>query len=67
MLSDQIERYSRQIKLPQVGETGQQQLLDARVLIIGMGGLGSPVAMYLVAAGVGHLVISDYDRVDESN
>ena len=67
MLSDQIERYSRQIKLPQVGETGQQQLLDSRVLIIGMGGLGSPVAMYLVAAGVGHLVISDYDRVDESN
>ena len=67
MLSDQIERYSRQIKLPQVGETGQQQLLDARVLIIGMGGLGSPVAMYLAAAGVGHLVISDYDRVDESN
>ena len=61
----QTERYSRQIKLPQVGQIGQQQLLDARVLIIGMGGLGSPVSMYLAAPGVGHLVISDYDRVDE--
>ena len=67
MNSDQSERYSRQIKLPQLGESGQKRLLDARVLIIGMGGLGSPVAMYLAAAGVGHLVISDYDRVDESN
>mgnify|MGYP001160870713 FL=1 len=67
MNSDQSERYSRQIKLPQLGESGQKRLLDARVLIIGMGGLGSPVSMYLTAAGVGHLVISDYDRVDESN
>ena len=63
----QTERYSRQIKLLQVGETGQKRLPDARVLIIGMGGLGSAVSMYLAAAGVGHLVISDYDRVDESN
>jgi adenylyltransferase/sulfurtransferase len=67
MNPEQTERYSRQIKLPQLGEPGQQRLLDARVLIIGMGGLGSPVSMYLTAAGVGHLVISDYDRVDESN
>ena len=59
MNPSQTERYSRQIKLPQVGKTGQQQLLDARVLIIAMGGLGSPVSMYLAAAGVGHLVISD--------
>jgi molybdopterin-synthase adenylyltransferase len=63
----QRTRYSRQIRLPQMGERGQQALLDARVLIIGMGGLGSPTSMYLAAAGVGHLVISDFDHVDESN
>jgi len=62
-----LTRYSRQIRLPQIGEAGQQALADARVLIIGMGGLGSPTAMYLGAAGIGHLVISDFDRVDESN
>ena len=67
MDTDQLERYSRQIRLPQIGEAGQQRLLDSRVLIIGAGGLGSPVSMYLTAAGVGHLVLSDYDRVDESN
>ena len=67
MNPEQTERYSRQIKLPQLGETGQQRLLDAQVLIIGMGGLGSPVSMYLAAAGVGHIIISDYDQVDESN
>ena len=61
------ERYSRQIKLPQVGIDGQRALLASRALIVGMGGLGSPVAMYLAAAGVGHLVISDFDRVDLSN
>ncbi|MDH3688450.1 MAG: HesA/MoeB/ThiF family protein [Gammaproteobacteria bacterium] len=60
-------RYSRQIRLPKVGEQGQERLLASRALIIGMGGLGCPVSMYLAAAGVGHLVISDYDRVDESN
>ena len=60
-------RFSRQIRLPQIGESGQQRLLDATALIVGMGGLGSPVSMYLTAAGVGHLVISDFDRVDESN
>ncbi len=62
-----LNRYSRQTRLLEVGEVGQQRLLDARVLIIGAGGLGSPVSMYLAAAGVGHLVISDFDRVDESN
>lgn len=68
MMDDaQLRRYSRQIRLPQVGESGQQKLVDARVLIIGMGGLGSPASMYLAAAGVGHLVVSDFDRVDETN
>ena len=67
MNKKQRERYSRQICLPQVGEVGQQKIIDARILIIGMGGLGSPAAMYLAAAGVGHIVISDYDRVEISN
>jgi adenylyltransferase/sulfurtransferase len=65
--STQEQRYSRQIRLPQIGTAGQQRLLDSRALVIGMGGLGSPVAMYLAAAGIGHLVVSDFDRVDESN
>jgi len=67
MNKQQKDRYARQIRLPQVGEKGQQKLLDATILIIGMGGLGSPAAMYLAAAGIGHLIISDYDQVEESN
>lgn len=67
MNRDQLERYSRQIRLPRIGAVGQQRLLDSHALIIGMGGLGSPAAMYLAAAGVGQLVISDYDRVEPSN
>ncbi len=63
----QLLRYSRQIMLPQMGMEGQQRLLDSRVLIVGLGGLGSPVAMYLAAAGVGELVLLDYDKVDLSN
>jgi adenylyltransferase/sulfurtransferase len=60
-------RYARQIRLSQIGEEGQQKLLDATVLIIGMGGLGSPAAMYLAAAGIGHIIISDFDQVEDSN
>lgn len=63
----ELLRYSRQIILPQVGVEGQQRLLASRALIIGMGGLGSPAAMYLAAAGVGELVLVDYDCVDLSN
>ena len=63
----QIERYSRQILLPQVGGNGQQKLLAAKVLIIGVGGLGSPIAAYLAGAGVGTLGIVDSDQVDITN
>lgn len=63
----QADRYSRQIRLGQIGESGQQALLDSTALIIGIGGLGSPAAMYLAAAGVGKLVIIDYDVVEASN
>lgn len=67
MNDEQLLRYSRQIMLPTIDVVGQDKLLDARVLIIGMGGLGSPVGLYLAAAGIGHLVISDFDDVDLSN
>ncbi|MCW8825702.1 MAG: molybdopterin-synthase adenylyltransferase MoeB [Gammaproteobacteria bacterium] len=67
MNDEQLLRYSRQILLPHVDVAGQQKLNSARVLIIGMGGLGSPVATYLAAAGVGELVLVDFDTVDLSN
>ena len=67
MNDEQLLRYSRQIMLPSIDIEGQQKLLDSRALIIGMGGLGSPVGLYLAAAGVGQLVISDFDDVDLSN
>jgi adenylyltransferase/sulfurtransferase len=67
MNDDQLLRYSRQIMLPSIGIEGQEQLLKARALIVGLGGLGSPAAMYLAAAGVGTLQLADFDRVDLTN
>ncbi len=64
---EQIERYSRQIILPEMSGSGQEKLLESRVLIVGAGGLGSPCAMYLGASGVGTIGIVDYDKVDLSN
>src|SRR5207245_6818435 len=65
--AEQRERYSRHLLLPEVGIEGQQKLLDAKVLLLGAGGLGSPAALYLAAAGVGTLGIVDNDEVDLSN
>src|SRR4030095_13840044 len=63
----EIRRYGRHLSLPEVGEAGQQRLKAGRVLIVGAGGLGSPLALYLAAAGVGTIGIVDFDRVDETN
>lgn len=67
LTDEQIERYSRHIILKEVGAKGQKKLLNAKVLIIGAGGLGAPAAMYLGAAGVGTIGIVDADEVDLSN
>jgi sulfur-carrier protein adenylyltransferase/sulfurtransferase len=64
---DEISRYRRHLSLPEFGETGQRRLKSAHVLLVGAGGLGSPVALYLAAAGIGHLVIVDFDEVDATN
>ncbi|MES2624938.1 MAG: molybdopterin-synthase adenylyltransferase MoeB [Pseudomonadota bacterium] len=67
MTDEELLRYSRQIMLPRFDVAGQEKLLAATVLILGLGGLGCPVAMYLAAAGVGHLMLADNDNVDLSN
>lgn len=64
---EQLHRYSRNILLREIGVEGQARLCDARVLVVGAGGLGSPAALYLAAAGVGTIGIVDYDRVDTTN
>ncbi|PSQ71011.1 MAG: molybdenum cofactor biosynthesis protein MoeB, partial [Bacteroidetes bacterium QH_9_67_14] len=65
--TDELQRYSRHLTLPDVGREGQETLKASSVLIVGTGGLGSPLAMYLAAAGVGRLGLVDFDRVEESN
>ena len=67
MNDDQLLRYSRHILLDEVGIEGQQRLIDAHVLVVGAGGLGSPVALYLAASGVGHITLADHDVVDLTN
>jgi len=67
LTEDQINRYSRQIVLKEIGGVGQKKLLNSRVSLVGLGALGSPVAYYLVAAGIGNLKVIDYDRVEPSN
>src|ERR671924_1759564 len=65
--NDEIRRYSRHLILPEVGLAGQKKICSTSVLCIGAGGLGSPIAMYLAAAGIGRLGIVDFDNVDFSN
>jgi molybdopterin/thiamine biosynthesis adenylyltransferase len=67
LTQDQLTRYSRHLIIPEIGEKGQKKLLDSKVLMMGAGGLGSPAALYLAAAGVGQLGIIDSDVVDRSN
>ena len=67
LTSQEIQRYSRHLLIPQIGAIGQRRLKNARVLVIGAGGLGSPVLLYLAAAGIGTLGIVDDDTVDLSN
>lgn len=67
MNDDQLLRYSRHILLPQIGIEGQQKLLESHALLIGAGGLGSPIALYLASAGVGRITICDHDTVDLTN
>src|ERR1700754_2565627 len=65
--NEEVRRYSRHVIMPEVGLEGQQKLKASSVLLIGTGGLGSPLALYLAAAGIGRIGLVDYDVVDESN
>jgi len=67
MTDDQLLRYSRHILLDELGIEGQERILAAHALVIGAGGLGSPVALYLASAGVGHITLVDHDTVDATN
>ena len=67
LTTDEVRRYSRHLIIPDVGMSGQKRLKNAKVLVIGAGGLGSPALLYLAAAGVGTLGIAEFDTVDESN
>src|SRR5690606_19450792 len=67
MDDEQLLRYSRHILLDEIGIEAQQRLLDATILIVGAGGLGSPAALYLAAAGIGRIIIADGDHVDATN
>ena len=67
LTAEEVQRYKRHLVLRDVGAPGQQKLKAARVLVIGAGGLGSPLALYLAAAGVGHIGLVDADVVDDSN
>ncbi len=67
MNDDQLLRYSRHILLDELGIDSQERLLASHALVVGAGGLGSPVALYLGSAGVGHLTIADHDHVDATN
>lgn len=67
LTQDELARYDRQIMIPEIGREGQEKLKKAKVFIAGAGGLGSPVSIYLAAAGIGHIRIADHDKVDLSN
>ncbi|MEM7366406.1 MAG: ThiF family adenylyltransferase, partial [Pseudomonadota bacterium] len=67
MSDNELLRYNRHIMMPELDITGQQRLRDAHALVMGLGGLGSPVALYLAAAGLGELTLVDFDAVDLSN
>lgn len=67
MDDQQLLRYNRHIMLPEIDVAGQERLLASTVLVLGLGGLGSPVALYLAASGIGHLILADHDTVDLSN
>jgi molybdopterin/thiamine biosynthesis adenylyltransferase len=67
LTKEEVERYSRHLIIPDVGMAGQKRLKNAKVLVVGAGGLGSPALLYLAAAGVGTLGIVEFDVVDESN